>query len=90
MTYDELSPVVLPKHHIYSTLLTIDAHRQVLHAGVRDTVVKLHEKYWILRGREFVKKVVRAWVACQRFSATTGCAPTGPLPDDRTIRADSF
>ncbi|XP_077548532.1 uncharacterized protein LOC144161808 [Haemaphysalis longicornis] len=57
MTYDERSPVVLPKQHRYSTLLTIDAHRQVLHAGVRDTVVQLREKYWILRGRELVKKV---------------------------------
>ncbi|XP_077553123.1 uncharacterized protein LOC144167838 [Haemaphysalis longicornis] len=41
MTYDERSPVVLPKQHRYSALLAIDAHRQVLHAGVRDTVVQL-------------------------------------------------
>ncbi|KAM7314116.1 uncharacterized protein ISCGN_003901 [Ixodes scapularis] len=85
MTYDERNPIVLPKQHRYSTLLAIDAHRQLLHAGVRDTPVQLRNQYWILRGRELVKKVVRACVTCQRFSATPASVPTGPLPDARTI-----
>lgn len=90
MTYDERNPIVLPKQHRYSTLLVIDAHRMMLHAGVRDTLVQLRERYWILRGRELVKKVLRGCVTCQRFSATPASAPTGPLPCTRTTQAEPF
>lgn len=74
MTSDERN--FAPKEHRYSTLLAIDAHRQVLHAGVRDTLVQLRDKYWILRA--LVKSVVRGCVThCQRFSASTLSAQLG-------------
>lgn len=90
MTHDERHPVVLPKRHRYTVLLVQRAHQQLLHAGARDTLVQLREKYWIVRGRQLVKSVVRSCVVCRRFSATGIDAATGLLPPDRTTKADPF
>lgn len=81
---------MLPKRHRYTVLLVQRAHRQLLHAGARDTLVQLREKYWIVRGRQLVKSVVRSCVVCKRFSATSIDAATGLLPPDRTTKADPF
>ncbi|KAM7303343.1 hypothetical protein ISCGN_013304 [Ixodes scapularis] len=73
-----------------SSRTKVDAHRQLLPAGVRDTLEQLRNQYWILRGRELVKKVIRACVTCQRFSATLANITTALLPEAWASRADPF
>lgn len=86
MTYDERNPIVLPKEHRYSTILVIDAHRMVLHAGVRE----LRERYWILWGTRAGEEDAELCVTCQRFSAIPASAPVRPLLRTRTTQAEPF
>ncbi|XP_064475610.1 uncharacterized protein LOC135389499 [Ornithodoros turicata] len=43
--YDEQHAIVLPKTHHLSTLVVRGCHRQVLHSGVRDTLVQVRERH---------------------------------------------
>lgn len=58
-------------------------HETIMHAVVRDTLVQTREKYWILRARQVVKKVVSRCVLCKKFKAKAGQQATAPLPKDR-------
>lgn len=40
------------------------------HSGINDTLVILQDKYWILRGRQTVKWILKACVLCQRMEGS--------------------
>ncbi|XP_064488357.1 uncharacterized protein LOC135400455 [Ornithodoros turicata] len=65
--YDEHHPIVLPKTHHLSTLVVRGCHRQLLHSGVRDTMVQVRERHWIVGARQLIKKVIKQCIICQRF-----------------------
>lgn len=60
-------PVFLDSHHHLTTLITIDAHDRVQHNGVGETLNELRAKYWIIRGRSFVRRVLHGCVVCRSF-----------------------
>ena len=61
------TPILLPSKTYFSELVVAQAHEKVFHDGVRETLSAVREKYWILRGREVVKKFVRGGKKCVRF-----------------------
>ena len=48
-------------------LLIKDCHEKVFHNGIRDTLNLLRQKYWVLRGREKVKSIVRQCIVCKKI-----------------------
>ena len=61
------TPILLPSKTYFSELVVAQAHEKVFHDGVRETLSAVREKYWILRGREVVKRFVRRCKKCVRF-----------------------
>ncbi|XP_064479124.1 uncharacterized protein LOC135392337 [Ornithodoros turicata] len=57
-TLSECHPIILPTHSHYARLLILQSHQQVFHCGVRDTLVQLRERFWILRARQQVKRIL--------------------------------
>ena len=55
-------PVFLDSEHHLATLIVRDAHDRVQHNGVSETLTELRDKYWIVRGRSFVRKVIHRCV----------------------------
>ena len=53
------NPVVFPTKHHFTELLIQEKHQSVLHNGIQETLSAIREGYWIVRGREAVKKAVR-------------------------------
>ncbi|XP_065886647.1 uncharacterized protein [Dysidea avara] len=51
-------PILLPHNHPFVTLLVCHFHEVVKHGGVNDTLTALRERYWILRGRQIVKRII--------------------------------
>ena len=72
------NPILLPAKHAFVSLLVKQTHDVVKHAGNKDILTTLRERFWILRGRQTVKKIIRHCV-CRRFEgipfnpATTAC-----------------
>ena len=60
-------PILLPSNSFFSELVSREAHSRVFHNGVRETLNYLRQKYWILRGRELVKKQVRKCIVCRKL-----------------------
>ncbi|XP_064473912.1 uncharacterized protein LOC135388341 [Ornithodoros turicata] len=89
-TFSECHPIILPTHSHYARLLILQSHRQVFHCGVRDTLVQLRERFWILRARQQVKRILRGCVTCRRNDARHLTQPDGQLPPDRVTMSHPF
>ena len=59
-------PILLPKEGVFVRLLIKNIHVRNLHSGVRDTLVCLREKYWVIKGWQMVRSVVKLCVLCKK------------------------
>ena len=84
------SPVVLPKDHPLVTELIEHVHVSNCHAGTQAVLGLLREKYWILRGRQAVGKIIHRCVTCLRYSAKGVTVDTAPLPIHRVETVEAF
>ena len=79
-------PILFPRDYLYTYLIIRESHELVFHNGLRETLYHIRTKYWVLRGREAVKKVIRPCVVCKRAE---GVPFTGSvLPDLPRYRVD--
>ena len=85
MPADAKQPILLH----YTKLIIRDSHILVHHDGIRETLNCVRGKYWILRGRESVKRVVRCCVTCKRFEAKPFAAPKEPVLPSSRVSEDS-
>ena len=78
------NPVLLPSKHPSVKMLVTDAHHNTKHGGVNDTLVALHCRYWMLKGRQIVKSIVRSCVICKKLEGLPYCSELSPdLPTCR-------
>jgi len=59
-------PILLCKQHYFSTLVTEFAHARCGHGGVKDTLTEVRTKYWLIKGRQFVRKTLYKCVRCRK------------------------
>ena len=84
-------PILLDKDHHLTSLLILDAHRRVLHDGVRETLAELRSVYWVVRGRQVVKKLLCGCTTCRRHEgAPCKGVPSPPLPGFRVSESQPF
>ena len=84
-------PILLNKDHHLTTLIVEDCHRKVGHGGIGDTLVEVRSQYWIIGGRQFVRKLLFRCVICRRFTAKPfNPPPPPPLPPCRVREAYPF
>ena len=87
----EARPVLLPRDHIFTALAIKDAHRRVLHLGVSITLAELRQRYWVPKGRQVVKKVIKSCQRCTNLSAKPlPPAATAALPECRVKSGHAF
>ena len=64
LSQESKTPILLPTHHHVVELIIADSHERTIHSGLNSTLAKTRQRYWIVRGRQAVKKVVRRCVIC--------------------------
>ena len=85
------NPVLLPSKHRFTELLIMETHQLVHHNGIQETLSAIRERYWIIRGREAVKKVVRRCVLCRKHEGNSyATPPVPPLPVERVSNMPPF
>ena len=79
----------LMTRHFLILDLTLQDHfmsriNRVKHCGINATLTAVRERFWILRGRETVKQILRHCVVCCRYDAVP-CKPSkfAALPSNR-------
>ena len=88
---DSKNPIFLPNKHPFVNLLILHIHNEIKHSGVRDTLTTIRERFWILRGREVVKKLIRHCVVCRKYGGKPfKPQPTPDLPDFRVSSEPPF
>ncbi|PFX14402.1 hypothetical protein AWC38_SpisGene21442 [Stylophora pistillata] len=77
-------PILLPASHEFVQLLIKQSHDSTQHSGIRDTLTTLRERFWVLRGREAVKKFITKCIPCRKFEGMPySSLPPNDLPDKR-------
>ena len=61
------SPILLPTRHPVANMLIYEIHLRTKHSGTSDTLATLREKYWVLRGRQTVKSVLKSCKICAKL-----------------------
>ena len=87
----ENHPILMTPKHWFSTLIIRCHHNRSHHSGIRDTLNSVRGMYWIIRGREAVKKVIRKCIVCLRAEGKPYPTPHMPdLPEERVNDGPPF
>ena len=71
-------PALLPKNHPLTSLIIWDCHNIVMHNGVKEILLELRSRYWTIRGRQLVRKMLCTCTVCRRFEAQPYNIPPSP------------
>ena len=78
------NPILLPSSHPYVDLLIRHTHELVKQSAVSNTLTTLREKFWILKGRQAVKRVLKKCVTCRKLEGLSYSSYSTPdLPSIR-------
>ncbi|GFR28152.1 integrase catalytic domain-containing protein [Trichonephila clavata] len=83
LCFGEKHPVILPRHCKFTELLVIREHERIGHCGVSATLTQLRKNYWIPKGRQLVKTIIRICLICKKYNAKPADQLSGQLPRDR-------
>lgn len=78
------NPILLPYNHCFVKLLIIDVHERLNHSGVNDTLATVCEDFWVLKGRQAVKQIIRHCITCKKMDGHA--YPPVNTPDLPTVR----
>ena len=84
-------PVLLPRKHPFTTLVVHDAHQRVGHNGVKETLTEVRQRYWVVKGRSFIRATIHRCTTCKKHEGSpfTG-PPPPPLPEFRIKEDPAF
>ena len=90
LEYDEKFPILLKDSH-FLHLHVRKCHADVWHDRVKATLKKLREKFWVIRGRQVVSRVIKPCVTCKRHLENGLLPPPSPaLPEFRVCADHCF
>lgn len=90
ITYSQKHPILLPTHHHITDLIIREIHERNFHAGIQSTLYAIRHKFWLLDGKNQVRKIIRSCVRCTRFRATPVDYKMANLPKPRVEQAAAF
>ena len=62
-----------------------------MQGGVKETLTEIRSKYWVVRGRQFVRKIIHKCVTCLKVEGLNYRAvPPSPLPESRVQESPPF
>ncbi|GFY11773.1 putative RNA-directed DNA polymerase from transposon X-element [Trichonephila clavipes] len=83
-------PIILPGECLFTQRLIEYYHRQNCHAGTQILLGILRERFWIVRSRRVVRKIVRSCIRCKRYKCKSPNSEPVSLPGDRVNDAAVF
>ncbi|GFS68537.1 putative RNA-directed DNA polymerase from transposon X-element [Trichonephila clavipes] len=83
-------PIILPGECLFTQRLIEYYHRQNCHAGTQILLGILRERFWIVRSRREVRKIVRSCIRCKRYKCKSPNSEPVSLPGDRVNDAAVF
>ena len=83
--------ILIPKDTYLAELIIRAIHLMLMHAGVRETLTQLRQTYWILKGRQLVKRILHQCVTCKKAEGRPFRSVNfPPLPQPRVTGSQPF
>lgn len=81
ISYAAKCPILLPTSHPITILIVKQAQKWVMDNGVKETLVEVRARHWILKGRSVVRRLIHQCMVCKRFEGLPfKTPPPSPLP----------
>lgn len=90
LSFESKHPIILPNSHVFIFSLCRHYHMKNCHAGPQALLANLRQQFWIIRGRDVVKKVVYKCNSCFRARPKLYNQIMGSLPRHRVEPARPF
>ena len=88
---DRKHPILLPEHHIVTTLILRHYHEKIAHQGRHLTHGCLRDHgYHIINGKRVISTMIRNCTVCRKLRSTTSNQLMSDLPADRLEEAPPF
>ena len=82
--YEKKNPLLLSRDSHFGEPIVLRSHEPMFHSGVKSTLSDVRLYYWIIRGRSFVKSVLKNCYLCKLVLGKPVMPPPTPaLPDYR-------
>ena len=65
LTFDMRYPILLRNSSYFTKLIILHFHQEIYHCGVESTLNRIRNFYWIIKGRQTVKIILRNCVICK-------------------------
>ncbi|XP_065084788.1 uncharacterized protein LOC135706997 [Ochlerotatus camptorhynchus] len=79
-SFDQKNQMILPPSHPFTTAIIRSVHKLNMHADALTTLCAIRREYWIIRGKNAVKKVIRECIRCSKNNARPIQQYMGDLP----------
>ena len=76
-------PLILPARHHVTDLVILHYHAMTGHAGIERVLAETRRKFWIVKGRATVRRVLSKCITCKKLRAQPVSQFMGDLPKDR-------
>ena len=84
LPYDSKYPMTLTSNHEFTHLVIQLCHRTVMHNGVQETLTQVRSRFWIVKGRQVVKRILAKCNICKKLEGMSYGTPNAPpLPEFR-------
>ncbi|XP_063995622.1 uncharacterized protein LOC135172979 [Diachasmimorpha longicaudata] len=88
--FNRKHPTLLPSKHLVTDMLIRRVHQSNYHAGIQTTLYVLPSKYWILNGKDQIRKIVHSCLECIRQRPKFAHAQMADPPKFRVNEAPAF
>lgn len=83
-SHNACHPILIWKHHCFTQLTVVEAHKNTLHGGMADTLAYIRKQYWIPQCGQEVKHHLKSYQTCKCYEGRPVKYPGPPLlPSDR-------
>lgn len=90
LPFEQRHPLILPKDNHVTRLLIEAEHTIHGHAGIQATLYALRRRFWVLDGRNTIRKILRQCVHCAKLKPVSVDYLMGDLPAARVTPARPF
>ena len=84
-------PILMPREHYVTRLIVLQCHKDIFHAVTNETFTELRSKFWVIKGRKFIKVTIRPCVTCKRLQGKSfGVPAMSDIPEFRVVKENAF
>jgi hypothetical protein len=87
---DSKKTIILPRNHHLTRLIVEEGHRKVHHGCVKATLAEVRSKFWVPKGRQYVKKLLSKCTVCKKLTGKPYKAPEAAALPARISRSVDF